>query len=84
MTLLKLFEAATHFALFVGPCPHGDRDYCIGFNFWKFYFIRIDFTLNEPIFWVKVFKLFKAPLVLLLDRGGHFRKNPPNFLQGCV
>jgi hypothetical protein len=36
-----------------------DRDYRIGSNFWKFYLIRTDFTLGEPVFWVKVFRLFR-------------------------
>jgi hypothetical protein len=31
----------------VGPCPHRDRDYHIGSNFWKFYLITTGFTLRE-------------------------------------
>jgi hypothetical protein len=31
----------------------------IGTNFWKFYLIRISFTLDEPVFWVKVFRLLR-------------------------
>ncbi len=27
----------TLYRTFVGPCPHRDRDYCIGSNFWKFH-----------------------------------------------
>jgi len=34
-------------------------DYCIGFNFWKFYLIRTSFTLGEPVCLVKVFRLFR-------------------------
>ncbi len=44
---------------FVGPCPHRDGDYGIGSNFWKFYFIRTSFTLDELVSLVKVFKLFR-------------------------
>ncbi len=44
---------------FVGPCPHRDRDYCIQSNFWKFDLIRTGFTLGEPVFLVKVFRLFR-------------------------
>jgi hypothetical protein len=44
---------------FVGPCPHRDRDYHIGSNFWKFYFIKIDFTLDELVSLGKVFRPFK-------------------------
>jgi len=31
--------------------------YCIGSKFWKFYLIRIDLTLGEPVSSVKVFRL---------------------------
>ncbi len=34
---------------FVGPCPHRDRDYCIGSNFWKLYLIRKGFTLSKSV-----------------------------------
>jgi hypothetical protein len=37
-----------------GPCPHRDSEYCIGSNFWKFYLIRIGFTLSEPVSLVEV------------------------------
>jgi hypothetical protein len=36
--------------LFIGPCTHRDRDYPIRSNFWKF-------TLLEPVFLVKAFRL---------------------------
>ncbi len=42
-----------------GPCPHRDRDYQIGSNFWKFYLIRIDFTLSKLVSLVKMFRLFR-------------------------
>jgi hypothetical protein len=45
---------------FLGPCPHKDRDYHIGSNFWKFYLIRTSFTLGEPVSLVKVFRLFRS------------------------
>ncbi len=48
-----------HFVMFVGPCPYMDMDYCIRSNFWKFYLIKISFTLGEPVSLVKVFRLFK-------------------------
>jgi len=38
---------------FIGP------DYRIGSNFWKFYLIRIGFTLGELVSLVKVFRLFR-------------------------
>jgi hypothetical protein len=41
----------------IGPCPHRDRDYCIGSNFGKFYIVRTVFTLGEPVSLVKVFRL---------------------------
>jgi hypothetical protein len=34
-------------------------DYWIGSHFWKFYLIRIGFTLAEPATLVKVFGLFR-------------------------
>jgi hypothetical protein len=34
----------------VGPCPHKDRDYCTGSNFWKFCLIRTGFTLGKLVF----------------------------------
>jgi len=43
--------------MFVGPCPHRDRNYCIGSNFWKFYLIKISFTLHELVSLVKVLLL---------------------------
>jgi len=35
--------------LFVGPYPH--KDYHIGSKFYKFYFIKNNFTLGESVFW---------------------------------
>ncbi len=58
----------TSSATFVGPCPHEDRDYCIGSNFWKFYLIRISFTLGELIYLVKVFRLFRLEQIVLVCR----------------
>ncbi|CAK9882383.1 unnamed protein product [Sphagnum jensenii] len=51
---------------FVGTCPHRERDYHIGSNFWKFYLIRTSrtsFTLSESISLVKVFRLEQIVLV---------------------
>ncbi len=45
--------------LFVGSCPHRDRDYQIRSNCWKLYLIKTDFTLGELVSLVKVFRLFK-------------------------
>jgi len=53
---------------FVGPCPHRDRDYSIGSNFWKFYLIRTTFTLGEPVSSVKVFRLFTLERIVLVFR----------------
>jgi hypothetical protein len=52
--------------MFVGPCPHRDRDYHIGSNFWKFHIIRTDFTLGELVFLVKVFGLFRLEWIFLV------------------
>jgi hypothetical protein len=38
-------------------------DYCIGSNFWKFYLIKTNFTLGEPVSLVKVFRLEQIVLV---------------------
>jgi len=56
----------TSLVTFVGPYPHKDRDYCIGSNFWKFYFIRNSFTLGELVSLVKVFRLFKLEHIVLV------------------
>ncbi len=53
---------------FVGPCPHMDRDHCIGSNFWKFYPIRMGFTLSELVSLVKVFRLFRSERSFLVFR----------------
>jgi len=52
--------------MFVGPCPHRERDYHIGSNFWKFYIIRTDFTSGELVFLVKVFGLFRLEWIFLV------------------
>ncbi len=52
--------------MFVGPCPHRDRNYHIESNFWKFYLIKIGFTLHEPVSLVKVFRLFKSEQIFLV------------------
>jgi hypothetical protein len=53
---------------FIGPCPHRDRDYSIGSNFWKFYLNRTSFTLGEPVSLVKVFRLFRLEQIVLVFR----------------
>jgi hypothetical protein len=45
-----------------------DRDYCIRSNFWKFYLIKIAFTLDEIIFLVKMFRLFRLEWIVLVFR----------------
>jgi hypothetical protein len=61
-------------ALFVGSCPHRDRDYFhIGSNFWKFCLIRTDFTLGEPVFLVKVFRLLRLEWIFGCLECGHSR-----------
>jgi hypothetical protein len=48
-------------SIFWQTCLLGlDRDYSIRSNFWKFYLIRTNFTFGEPIFLVKVFRLFRS------------------------
>jgi hypothetical protein len=37
-------------------------------NFWKFYLMRTDFTLDEPFSLVKVFRLFRLELIFLVFR----------------
>ncbi len=62
-------------ASFVGPCLHRDRDYCIGSNFAKFYLIRIGFTLDEPLSFTKVFRLFRLePIFFWCLKCGHSRQ----------
>jgi hypothetical protein len=58
---------------FVGPCPHRDRDrdYRIGSNFWKFYLIKISFTLDEPVSLVKVFRPFRMEGLFWCSQCGH-------------
>jgi len=56
------------FVSFVGPCPHRDRDYHMGSNFWKFYLIRTSFTFGEPVSLVKVFRLFRLEGIVLVFR----------------
>jgi hypothetical protein len=53
---------------FVGLFPHRDKDYSIEYNFWKFYFIRISFTLGEVVSFVKVFGLFRLEWIVLVFR----------------
>jgi hypothetical protein len=50
---------------FVGPCPHRDRDYRIGSNFWKSYLIKPDFTLGDLVSLVKMFRLFRLEWIFL-------------------
>ncbi len=49
-------------------CWARGRDYCIGSNFWKFYLIRTGFTLDELVFLVKVFRMFRLELSFLVFR----------------
>jgi hypothetical protein len=56
----------SNYGVFIGPCTH--RDYHIGSNFWKFYLIRTDFTLSEPVSLVKVFRLFRLERIVLVFR----------------
>jgi hypothetical protein len=58
---------------FVGPCNHRHRDYCIQSNFWKFDLIRTGFTLGEPVFLVKVFRLFRLDGFCWCSECGHSR-----------
>jgi hypothetical protein len=54
-------SAARKASPFLGPCPHRDRDYVIGSNFWKFY------LLEEPVsHLVKVFRLFRLERIVLV------------------
>jgi hypothetical protein len=39
--------------LFIGPCPHRDRDYHIGSSLWKLYLIKTGFTFIELVSLVK-------------------------------
>jgi hypothetical protein len=57
-----------HYDNFVGLFPHRDKDYSIGSNFWKFYLIRIGFTLGEPVSLLKVFRLFRLERIVLVFR----------------
>ncbi len=53
---------------FVGLFPHMNKDYSIEYNFWKFYFIRISFTLGEVVSLVKVIGLFRLEWIVLVFR----------------
>jgi hypothetical protein len=39
----------TTMTILLGSSPHRDKDHSIEYNFWKFYLIRISFTLGEVI-----------------------------------
>ncbi len=52
----------------IEPCPHRNRDYGIGSNFWKFYLIRTNFILIELVSLVKVFRVFGLKWILLVFR----------------
>ncbi len=66
---IVLFPCSPHLGpYFIGPCPHRDRDYCIGSSFWKFYLIRTNFTLGELVSLVKVFRLFRLEWIFLVFR----------------
>jgi len=52
----------------VGPWPHRDGDYRIGSDFWKFYLIKTDFTLGEPVSLVNMFRLFRLERIVLVFR----------------
>jgi hypothetical protein len=64
---LDVWESAfVVFGGLLGPAPAGTGT--IGFNFWKLYLIRTNFTLDEPIFLVKLFKPFKLEWIFLMFR----------------
>jgi hypothetical protein len=52
----------------LGPVPTKTVTIEIGSNFWKFYFIRTGFTLDELVSLVKVFKLFRLEWIVLVFR----------------
>jgi hypothetical protein len=52
------------FPYFVGPCPYRD----IGSNFWKFYLVRTNLTLDELVSLVKVFRVFRLEWIILVFR----------------
>jgi hypothetical protein len=43
-----------------------DRDDGIGSNFWKFYLVRMSFTLGEWVSLVKMFRLFRLERIVLV------------------
>jgi len=55
----KVLEGEEILSLVCWAMPHRDKDYRIGSNFCKFYLIKTSFTLNEQVYLMKVFKLFK-------------------------
>jgi hypothetical protein len=58
------------FCVLLGPVPVGD--YRIGSNFWKFYLIKPDFTLGDPVSLVEMFRLFKLEWIFLgVQECGH-------------
>jgi hypothetical protein len=58
---MRLFNAPLKYNLveFVGPYPHRDRDYCIASKFCNFHLKKIVFTLSEPIYLMKMFRLLR-------------------------
>jgi hypothetical protein len=61
-----LFQCCSLYGLHYFVVPHWDH--WIGSNFWKFYLIRIGFTLGEPVSLVKVFRLFRLEWIFLVFR----------------
>jgi hypothetical protein len=59
-----LFQCCSLYGLHYFVVPYWD--YWIGSNFWKFYLIRIGFTLGDPVSLVKMFRLFRLEWIFLV------------------
>jgi hypothetical protein len=51
----------------LGSAPTGTGTMALHPNFWKFYLIRTSFTFGEPVFLVKVFRLFRLEQIVFLS-----------------
>jgi hypothetical protein len=60
--------------MFVVPCPHRERDYSNGSNFWKLYLIRTGFTSGELVSLIKVLGCLDWNGLFWCSGCGHSRK----------
>jgi hypothetical protein len=66
--------------MFIGPCPHRDRECPIGSNFCMFYLIKISFTLSELVYLMEMFSLLRLKRFFSYPECGHSRWMKPENL----